>query len=312
MIRQYDLFSTNVQMLARMNQDACDGYAAAADLARDVTLSRRLLAWSDERKEFAGVFRQEIERLSSDDAKKGTSVAGAHRMWMGLRHFATGLDDSLLEECLRGESSAIASYEHVLARTAWGGRLALRARIASQLGRIRSHAHDLEADLIARIGAEDNAATMRRAKILIQSRHTMTIATIGTAGPWASAVSYVSDGFTFYFLSDPDCRHSINLRADPRMAATINDDFASWSDIRGIQLEGRSELVTDPSTRADVLAKLFARYPFLHAIEGEPNDLALQSTYALFKIKPSRVWLVDHDRAAHARFELDLGASSDA
>ncbi|MEO8875449.1 MAG: PA2169 family four-helix-bundle protein [Polyangiaceae bacterium] len=304
-----EVFSTNVQLLARMNQDACDGYAAAADLAREVSLSRRLLKWSDERKEFAGVFRREAERIGIDPAVKGTRFAGAHRAWMGLRHFANGSDESLLEECLRGESAAIASYEHVLACADWEGTPALRARVGSQLERIRSHKHDLENELIALIGFNDGEATMRRAKILLETRHTMTIATVGEAGPWASAISYVNDGFTFYFISDPSCRHAVNIRHDARVAGTINDDFSSWIDIRGIQLQGHAAIVEDANIRADAMAKVFGRFPFLHSIEGDPSDVAAESNYALFEIRPSRTWLIDHDRAPHARFELDLSSS---
>ena len=300
-----DIFSANVEMLARMNDDASAGYAAAADLARDVPLSKRLLKWSDERKEFSATFRREAERAGVEAVMRGTLAAGVHRAWMGLRHFAHGSDDALLEECLRGETTAIASYEHVLARSDWSSRTTFRTRVASHLARIRSHAHELEVDLNARIGTSDRAATIRRAKVLVQSRHTLTIATIGEAGPWASSVSYVNDGFTFFFVSDPDCRHAVNIRSDARVAATINDDFAAWIDIRGIQLEGRAELISDLSTRADVLAKVFSRFPFLHAIEGDAEDVASESSYALFKLTPSRVWLVDHERGTHARFELD-------
>jgi hypothetical protein len=115
---------------------------------------------------------------------------------MGLRHFASGSDDALLEECLRGETTAIASYEHALARTDWSARSTFRTRVASQLTTIRSHARELEADLMMRIGSKNQGATLRRAKV-----------------------------------------------SDARVAATINDDFAAWIDIRGIQLEGRAARV---------------------------------------------------------------------
>jgi len=305
-----DIFSTQIEMLARMNEDARDGYAAAADLTRDVPLSKRLLKGSDERKDFAATLRRSSAPGGTNVAPRGSYAASAHRAWMGLRHFASGSDDAVLEECLRGETTAIASYEHVLAQSDWSTRATLRARVASQLGRIRANAKDLESELMTRIGTVGRAATIRRATVLVQSRHTLTLATVGEAGPWASSLSYVNDGFTFFFVSDPNSRHAANIGLDARVAATINDDFAAWIDIRGVQIEGRAELVSDLSTRADVLAKIFSRFPYLHAIESEAKDVAAVSSCALFKISPSHVWLVDHERGMHARFEIDLQPST--
>jgi uncharacterized protein YhbP (UPF0306 family) len=232
-------------------------------------------------------------------------MAGAHRLWIGLRHFVRGDDDALLEECLRGEASAIACYEHVLAHSDWTGCRTMRSRISAQLARVRTRLRELETELVTRIGSKDRASTMRLARVLVDSHHTMTLSTVGPEGPWASSVSYVHDGFTFYFLSDPASRHTRNLRADARVAGAINDDYAPWNEIRGIQLEGRGEIVTDFSTRADVIAKLLSAFPFLHALKGNTRDIAAESSYVLVKIAPRRVWVVDHLSGAHARFEID-------
>jgi uncharacterized protein (TIGR02284 family) len=299
-------FAARIEMLARLNEDAAHGYAVAADLARDGPLSKRLLKWSDERKEFASVFRREAERTGIKIESNGTGAASVHRAWMGLRHFAQGSDEALLDECLRGEASAMASYEYVLARSDWSARQTLRARAMSHLARIRAHANELETDLIARIGVRDEAANIRHANVLIQSRHTLTLATVGDDGPWASSVSYVHDGNDFYFVSNPTSRHAMDIQHDARVGATINDDFASWLDIRGIQLEGRGEIIRDLTARADIFAQLLARFPFIHAIEGDAEDVAAASSYAVFRIRPSRLWLIDHERGPHAKFEIEL------
>ncbi len=311
-LKDEERFAARFEMLARLNEDAAHGYAAAADLARAVPLSKRLLKWSDERKEFASLYRREAERSGLNIESSGTGPASLHRAWMGLRHFADGTDESLLGECLRGETSAIASYEFVLARSDWSSRQMLRTRVMSQLARIRSHASELEVNLVARIGAKDETANRRHANVLIQSRHTMAIATVGDTGPWASSVSYVHDGNDFYFVSDPKCRHATNIQFDPRVGATINDDFASWIDIRGIQLEGRAEIIRDVTARTDIFAQILSRFPYLHAIEGEASDVGAESSYAVFRVAPSRLWLIDHERGTHAKFEIDLTRPSAA
>ena len=83
--------------------------------------------------------------------------------------------------------------------------------------------------------------------------HVMTLATHGAGGPWAAAVFYVSDGYTLYFLSSPRSRHARDVAAEPRVAATVQEDYAEWSQIRGVQLEGRvRELAGDEAERARV------------------------------------------------------------
>ena len=300
-----DATLSSIETLVRLNDDARDGYSAAADLARSSALSTRLFRWAEERNEFGIALRRSPEVAELDLAPRGTRVAGAHRLWMGLRHFVGGDDDALLEECLRGEMSAIACYEHVLAHGNWEGRTVLRSRVAAQLSRVRTRARELEADLLARIGSRDRDSIQRLARVLVASHYTMSLATLGAEGPWASSVSYVHDGFTFYFLSDPASRHVRNIRDDARVAATINDDYLPWNEIRGIQLEGRAEIVTDFSVRADVIAKLFATFPFLHALRGDARALAAESSYALVKVVPRRVYVVDHLAGTHARFEIE-------
>jgi uncharacterized protein (TIGR02284 family) len=308
--KETEIFAEQVSMLARLNDDARDGYAAASDHARNAATSKRLLAWSDERGGFAETLRRAGGLPPTDPAQRGTKAGAFHRGWMGLRYFVGGSDEALLEECLRGETTAIATYEYALAHCGPSSEREFRAQIAAQLARIRAHVKELEKDLVTRIQGKDRDSILRRANVLVQSHHTLTLATIGSAGPWASSVSYVHDGFTFYFVSAPTSRHALNIQNDARVAATLNDDFAAWVDVRGLQMEGRAELVSDLSTRADVFAKIFSRFPFLHSIEGDARDVAAASDYALFRFDPAHVWLIDHQHGSHARFEIDLSAAS--
>ena len=66
----------------------------------------------------------------------------------------------------------------------------------------------------------------------------MTLATMGSGGPWAAAVFYVNDGFTLNFLSAVHTRHASNMASNSGVAATVQEDYGNWRDIKGIQLEG--------------------------------------------------------------------------
>ncbi len=53
----------------------------------------------------------------------------------------------------------------------------------------------------------------------------MTIATAKGEISWAAAVLYANDGFTLYFLSDPESRSSKDIAENPVVAITVNEDY---------------------------------------------------------------------------------------
>ena len=78
----------------------------------------------------------------------------------------------------------------------------------------------------------------------LERHHVMTLATCSADGPWAAAVFYVQRSAPpCIFLSSPSSRHCRNLAQDPRCAATIQEDYSDWTQIKGIQLEGRRHRV---------------------------------------------------------------------
>ena len=75
-----------------------------------------------------------------------------------------------------------------------------------------------------------------------------------------AAVFYASEGFDLYFLSSPSTRHCADLSGNPRVAATIQEDYADWSQIRGVQLEGVARpLAGEHERREAVQARAFSK-----------------------------------------------------
>lgn len=132
---------------------------------------------------------------------------------------------------------------------------------------------------------------LREAVLQYLDRHNvMTLATVGPAGPWAAAVFYVNDDLRLYFLSSPGSRHCQNLSTDPRAAATIQEDYRDWPDIKGIQLEGRVAQVEEGEV-ASVRARYGAKFPVVADVAGAPPAIAA----ALAKIR----WYVLTPEAVH-------------
>lgn len=147
-----------------------------------------------------------------------------------------------------------------------------------------------------------------RARVLeyLRAHHVVTLATHGREGPWAAAVFYVNDGFTLYFLSAPKSRHSVNVAALPRIAATIQEDYADWPEIKGVQLEGvASAISADEERRARALYG--EKYPVVGKIAKAPAAIvAALAKVRWYRIEPERLYLIDNSRGFGHRDEVVL------
>ncbi|KAA0214560.1 MAG: pyridoxamine 5'-phosphate oxidase [Lautropia sp.] len=138
----------------------------------------------------------------------------------------------------------------------------------------------------------------------LRAHHVMTLATQGSAGPWAAAVFYASEGLTLYFLSAPSTRHATELAAHARVAATIQDDCADWAAIRGIQLEGEAREVR--GTQAERARTIYgAKFPALGSPERAPAPIAAAfAKIRWYRIVPDRLYFVDNSLGFGHRDQL--------
>ncbi len=153
--------------------------------------------------------------------------------------------------------------------------------------------------------ADQGGDVGRRAKQYLEDHRVVTLATSGPEGLWAAAVFYATDGWRLIFLSADHTRHSVNLAANPRVAATIQEDYRDWPDIKGIQLEGT---VTKLSGQAKVvsIARFLIKYAFLKSATG-PLKKALEKI-SWYCLTPERVYFIDNSRGFGHRDEVPLSA----
>ena len=138
----------------------------------------------------------------------------------------------------------------------------------------------------------------------LAEHHVLTLGTQGEGGPWAAAVFYVNDGYTLFFLSSPKSRHARNLASDPRVAGTVHEDYAEWTEIRGVQLEGRvRELGGAEAARARALYG--AKFAGVGAQAPAPGAAALAKA-SWFELVPERLHFVDNSVAFGHRDEIAL------
>lgn len=98
-------------------KDGQKGYRTAAEGVKSPDLKRLLNELSLERARFAGDLQGEVTRLGGDPAKSGSTGGALHRGWLNLKKAVTGSSDhAILEECERGEDSAIQDYRKALSK----------------------------------------------------------------------------------------------------------------------------------------------------------------------------------------------------
>ena len=152
----------------------------------------------------------------------------------------------------------------------------------------------------------------RDALAYLRAHNTVSLATNGTDGPWASSVFYVNLGVNLYFLSEPTTRHSRNVESNPLIAATINEDYKDWREIKGIQMTATCAEVWAKVETARALAAYVRKYPFVASflrpgqllqgmqIAGRPFNVRL------YKVRPTQMLFLNNARGFSNRGEIPV------
>ncbi len=136
----------------------------------------------------------------------------------------------------------------------------------------------------------------KKALAYLQNHNVMTLATTGPAGVWAAAVFYVNDSFTLYFLSAPSTRHTQNIAVQPGVAATIQEDYKDWPEIKGIQLEGQVYQIKG-AEKAAAIALYGAKFPVIGNLAKAPTEIVkAMSKIGWYKVEPKHLYFIDNSR----------------
>ena len=140
----------------------------------------------------------------------------------------------------------------------------------------------------------------------LRDHNVATLATSSSGNLWAAAVFYVSDGYTLYFLSSPTSQHCLNLAVNPHVALTIQEDYADWLEIKGVQMEGVvSELSGTEEERA---RKLYGeKFPVVGMLAQAPAAIVKAlAKVRWYKVVPLSLYFIDNSAGLGHRDEIDL------
>lgn len=145
-----------------------------------------------------------------------------------------------------------------------------------------------------------------RVQHYLRDHNVATLATSDNGTPWAAALFYASDGHTLYFLSAPASRHCLNIAQNPHVAVTIQEDYADWLEIKGIQLEGVASEIS--GAEEEKARSLYGKkFPVVGMLSQAPAAiLKALAKVRWYRIVPQRVYFIDNSIGLGHRDEIDL------
>ncbi len=121
---------------------------------------------------------------------------------------------------------------------------------------------------------------------LIQWERVCRVATVGEAGmPHLVPVCHVVAGGKIYFASGNDGRKVLNLRANPRVALTVDLYSDAWPNLKGVMVQGTATLIAKGPRFRKIRALLYRKYP------QYPDEAALdESDSVVVEVTPTHVF----------------------
>ncbi len=110
-----ETISTKLNELLERTYDAEKGFKKAAENTEHTYLKRYFERKALERYNFANALDNEIRSFGEKPEKNGSMEGTIHRAWMDVKAmFSVDNDESMLEEAIRGEKTALNDYNEVI------------------------------------------------------------------------------------------------------------------------------------------------------------------------------------------------------
>jgi nitroimidazol reductase NimA-like FMN-containing flavoprotein (pyridoxamine 5'-phosphate oxidase superfamily) len=121
---------------------------------------------------------------------------------------------------------------------------------------------------------------------LIQWERVCRVATVGEAGiPHLVPVCHVVADGKIYFASGDDGRKVLNLRANARLALTVDLYSDDWPSLKGVMVQGTATLIEKGPRFRAIRARLYRKYP------QYPDEAAIdEKVSVVVEVTPTRVF----------------------
>lgn len=128
----------NLNQLLEKNYDAEKGFKKALEDTKNPSLRNFFKNQAVLRNRFKTEIEKELHDLNAHPkVKEGSATGTLHRVWIDIKTALSKNDDeSVLEECIRGEKASVKDYEDKLKKTHFPPNI--RAMLKSQLLEIKN------------------------------------------------------------------------------------------------------------------------------------------------------------------------------
>lgn len=126
----------------------------------------------------------------------------------------------------------------------------------------------------------------KRVAELIQWERVCRVATVNAEGmPHLVPVCHVVDGGKIYLASGSGGRKVLNLRANNRIAVTVDVYTETWAHLKGVMVQGTAAIIERGPRFRKVRALLYRKYP------QYPGEAALdESDSVIVEVTPAHVF----------------------
>lgn len=121
---------------------------------------------------------------------------------------------------------------------------------------------------------------------LIQWERVARVATVGAAGvPHLVPVCQILLGGKVYFASGKKGRKVLNLRANPKLALTVDLYSDDWDQIQGVMVQGTTRVIERGPRFRSLRRRFYGKYP------QYPREAALsESDSVILELTPTHVF----------------------
>ena len=128
---------------------------------------------------------------------------------------------------------------------------------------------------------------------LLEQCKDLALATVAPEGkPEVSTVNFANDGLTLYVATSRHSRKVRNLQHSPEAAVELHGEYEDWSQVKGLSISARAELLPDDSAEALRARERLARKFIQPWDSPSPQD---PTSTVFLRIEPYRITILDYE-----------------
>lgn len=134
----------------------------------------------------------------------------------------------------------------------------------------------------------------------LSNHYYLNLATVSPQGrPMAHTMAYVSEGVVVYMTTNKNTRKVQNIKQNPYVAYTVDEDDPDWFDMQALQIEGKASIIMDENELREIGEILVAKFPVAADMPPDPDII-------MIKIEPEVIYYLDYNVEFRYREQVNL------